>query len=79
VNGICGFNYNGTEYYYRKNILGDILAIYDKNGMLKCRYVYDAWGNHKVYDENGVEFLTERIAFPTDNSEFRIPNSALSG
>ncbi|MBR1891895.1 MAG: RHS repeat-associated core domain-containing protein [Clostridia bacterium] len=25
--------------------------------MLKCRYVYDAWGNHKVYDENGVELL----------------------
>lgn len=57
INGVCGFNYNGTEYYYRKNILGDILAIYDKNGVLKCSYVYDGWGNHKVYDENGIELL----------------------
>ena len=42
--GICGFNFNGTDYYYQKNIQGDILKIYDGNGNLYAEYGYDAWG-----------------------------------
>ena len=52
--GVCGFRYynkekdgdnsNGTDYYYQKNIQGDILRIFDKNGNLKAEYSYDAWG-----------------------------------
>ena len=42
--GVCGFNYNGTDYYYIKNILGDILKIYDNSGILYAEYSYDAWG-----------------------------------
>ena len=42
--GVCGFNYNDTDYYYQKNIQGDILRIFDKNGNLKAEYSYDAWG-----------------------------------
>lgn len=57
--GVCGMNYNGTEYYFRKNIFGDVLAVYDGLGNLQCRYVYDAWGNHKVYNANGNELGTE--------------------
>lgn len=56
--GVCGFKYNGEEYYYRKNIFGDIIAIYDNFANLKCRYVYDAWGNCKLYDEYN-NLLTE--------------------
>ena len=26
-------------------MLGDVVAIYDTNGTLKVRYIYDAWGN----------------------------------
>lgn len=59
--GICGMNYNGTEYYYRKNILGDVLAVYDKNGTLLCRYIYDAWGNHKIYNAIGSEINSNDI------------------
>ena len=59
--GVSGFNYNGKEYYYRKNTLGDVLAIYDANGTLQCKYAYDAWGNHKVYAANGSE-LTDNNA-----------------
>ncbi len=51
--GVCGMNIGGTDYYYRKNMLGDICAIYNSVGELVCRYVYDAWGNHKLYDNNG--------------------------
>lgn len=32
-----------------------MLAIYDGNGTLQCRYVYDAWGNHKVLNADGTE------------------------
>ena len=52
--GVCGFRYynkekdgdnsNGTDYYYQKNIQGDILRIFDKNDNLKAEYSYDAWG-----------------------------------
>lgn len=42
--GVCGFNYNGTDYYYQKNIQGDILRIYNDSGMLYAEYSYDAWG-----------------------------------
>ena len=59
--GVCGMNYNGTEYYYRKNILGDVIAIYDSLGNLQCTYKYDAWGNHKVYNASGNEIGTEVI------------------
>ena len=42
--GVCGFNYNGTDYYYQKNIQGDILRIFNGSGTLCAEYSYDAWG-----------------------------------
>ena len=42
---LVGLNYNGTNYYYYKNILGDILGILDSSGTLVVEYSYDAWGN----------------------------------
>ena len=50
---LIGFNYNGSEYIYQRNIQGDITHIYDEDGMLLCRYVYDAYGNHSVINYNG--------------------------
>ena len=38
-------------YYYQKNVLGDITHIYDGVNLV-CRYVYDAYGYHKVFDSN---------------------------
>ena len=46
--GISGFRYDDKEYYYHKNIFGDVVAIYDKNKDLQATYEYDAWGNHTV-------------------------------
>ena len=40
-------------YYYKKNIFGDILSIFDNNGQEIVKYVYDAWGKHKTYLDNG--------------------------
>ena len=57
--GVCGMNYNGSEYYFHKNILGDVLEVYDKYGSLQCRYVYDAWGNHKAFYADGTEIASD--------------------
>ena len=43
-NSLMGFNLNGTEYIYLKNIQGDIEGILDLNGALVVSYTYDAWG-----------------------------------
>lgn len=31
VSGVVGFRYNNKDYYYRKNLQGDVIAIYDQN------------------------------------------------
>ena len=41
---VCGIIYNGTPYYFLKNLQGDIIAITDKSGKDVARYSYDAWG-----------------------------------
>ena len=51
--GIIGTMYslNGAvaqPYYYRRNVQGDVIAIYDKYGSRKAEYAYDAFGNCTV-------------------------------
>ena len=59
IDGLNGFNLNGTEFYYKKNIQGDVLAIMDNTGAEIVQYVYDAWGNHKTLVlENGAYTAT---------------------
>jgi RHS repeat-associated protein len=53
ASGIVGFSltHNSAEpqkYWYLKNLLGDITAIYDNDKTLVAEYKYDAWGNHTV-------------------------------
>ena len=52
--GVSGFRYDNTDYHYQKNIFGDIIAIYTANGQLQCKYVYNAWGEHKIYNADGA-------------------------
>ena len=35
-------------YYFQRNLQGDVVAIYDTNGTLKAKYLYDAYGNCTV-------------------------------
>lgn len=56
--GIAGFvvdkdTNNEATYIYRKNIFGDVTAVYNDDGILQCTYEYDAWGNHVIYDPDG--------------------------
>ena len=48
--GIVGFAQGGNTYTYRKNLFGDIVAIYQ--GATKiAEYAYDAWGNCTIVSD----------------------------
>lgn len=42
--GVASVNYNGTEYFYVKNMQGDVVALADTSGQIVVEYTYDAWG-----------------------------------
>lgn len=48
IDGVTGFKLKGIEYLYKKNAQNDIIGICDINGQEIAKYVYDAWGNHKI-------------------------------
>ena len=56
---LVGFTYKNKEYYFQRDLRGDIIEIWDNSTSRVARYVYDAWGNHKVYDSNGYENTTD--------------------
>ncbi len=61
ASGVVGLDHNGTDYYYRKNLQGDILAIVDASGSVVAQYDYDAWGYIlAVKDGNGVDVSDNR-------------------
>lgn len=39
-----GFIYNGVQYFYLTNQMGDVISITDTNGEIVGNYEYDAWG-----------------------------------
>ena len=54
--GPTGFVYNNTVYTYRKNLFGDIIAVY--NGTSKvAEYAYDAYGNCRVITGSNIGTL----------------------
>ena len=51
--GIVGYEENGEKLLYRKNLFGDITAIY-KGTTKVAEYTYDAWGNCTItHDVDG--------------------------
>ncbi|ERJ12639.1 DNRLRE domain-containing protein, partial [Haloplasma contractile] len=42
---LVSMNLNGIEYFYVRNIQGDIVKLVDKNANIMVEYTYDAWGN----------------------------------
>ncbi len=50
--GITGMVYQGSPYLYVKDGQGNVAMLLYHDGRVAARYVYDAWGNCKVYDEN---------------------------
>ena len=49
---MCGITYNGTPYYFQKNLQGDIIAIVDASGTVVGKYSYDAWGKCTITYQN---------------------------
>ena len=44
--------YNGVEYFYVYNVLGDVIKLLDTNGDIVVEYSCDAWGNIKYQTPN---------------------------
>ena len=56
--GASGMIVDGTKYYFRKNIFGDVVEIYNESGAKCAVYAYDAWGTcYTTLDTNGVGSL----------------------
>jgi RHS repeat-associated protein len=51
---LLSMNYNGNEYFYIKNLQGDIIEIVDASGYTVARYRYDAWGNIVYQEDSGL-------------------------
>lgn len=55
-----GFNYNGTPYFYMKNLQGDIIGITDTSGNIVAKYTYDSWGKLiSIKDSDDVDRTTD--------------------
>ena len=52
--GIAGFDYQGSLYFYEKNMQQDVIAIRDSDNQVVAKYIYDAWGNHLVLTPNDM-------------------------
>ena len=46
--GVVGFRFNDKTYYYRKNLLGDVIGIFDDNRQQITKYTYKSWGEHEI-------------------------------
>ena len=56
---VCGIIYDGTAYYFYKNLQGDVIAIVDKDAQTVARYSYDAWGVPTIKsDTSGCSLAT---------------------
>lgn len=45
TNSVIGLRYNGNDYFFRRNLQGDISAILNTSGQTVVSYEYDPWGN----------------------------------
>jgi RHS repeat-associated protein len=43
-NNLISMNLNGIEYFYVRNVQGDIIGLIDTNGSEVVSYTYDSWG-----------------------------------
>ena len=57
---VYSFVYDGDQYYYVKNLQGDVVQIYSIWGTKAVEYSYDAWGNCTVvYEHSSYGDLAE--------------------
>ena len=60
-----------AQYYFIKNLQGDIVAMTDATGTIKCSYTYDSWGKVlSIAGPNGTPSLTD-YTNPANINPFR--------
>lgn len=62
-----GFVYNGTQYFYLTNQMGDVIAVTEQDGDIICEYGYDEWGKLigiTYVDEENVQQVAVANANP---------------
>ncbi len=58
ANSHIGIQHNGTAYYYKKNLQGDVIALLNEDGDSVAEYIYDAWGALRVsFDEDSIAYI----------------------
>ena len=79
-NEIIGLKYNNQTYFYKKNLQGDIIGLYNSNFEQIVTYTYDSWGKViSVTDTNENEITDEsNIALinPFSHNSDVIPTSS---
>ena len=61
ANGLpVGMKYNGAQYWYQKNMQGDVVRILNSYGRVAAIYTYDAWGKIlQITDGSGNDVSTD--------------------
>ncbi len=63
MNTIVGIKYthgnDSNTYFFERNILGDVIGIYDTQGNLKVKYIYDGYGNCTISSETTDQELAQ--------------------
>jgi RHS repeat-associated protein len=60
---LISLNWQGAEYFYLRNLQGDIIGLVDENGSLVVEYAYDAWGKPLSITGELAETLGEANPF----------------
>lgn len=55
---LIGFHSNGKEYFYQRDITGNINKVIDENGVCVVKYSYNAWGK-----------VTKNVLITTDSGQ----------
>ena len=58
---LVGFHYNDDEYFYVRDLTGNIIKVIDESGIIKVKYRYDAWG--RVLSITGDDILKNVNSF----------------
>lgn len=56
---VIGIIYNGSAYYFEKNLQGDVIAIRDSRDEAVAEYSYDAWGVCTIVSDTTEENIAQ--------------------
>ena len=62
-NQLKGFNFNGEEYIYERDITGTILRIIKIDGTIEVSYRYNGWGDDSAFFFNSAYFIVRDFSF----------------